>query len=293
MRGPVRQPTSSEFRSGFGPFGYRLTPWIKRLIIANAVVYVLIWTRAVPFQFAVDRFGFNVSQVLTEPWTIITYMFVHAGFFHVFLNMLMLFFFGPRLEDRWGGREFIKYYAICGVGGALFTLVFGGGTIVGASGAVFGVMLAYALNWPDTLVWIWAIFPIKVKYLVLILGAISFFSAFGPGSASDGIAHFAHLGGLVVGFVYLKRGWQVQARWRSLKKRVNKRRLKVVPGGSGSTQSSGGRSAQADEEARMLEVVDKLLDKIKAQGIDSLTPEERRFLDEVSRRRQARHEVRH
>ncbi len=292
----MRQLTSSTYRGGFGPFHYRLTPWVKRLILANAVVSLLVWTRALDYRFVVDHFGFNVSQVLTEPWTIITYMFVHdSGFLHVFLNMLMLFFFGPPLEERWGGKEFIKYYTICGVGGAVFSLymlTFGGGTIIGASGAVFGVMLAYALNWPDSLVWIYAIFPIKVKYLVIFLGAISFFSAFAPGGATDGVAHFAHLGGLVVGYVYLKKGWQVQARWQGLNKRLRKRRLKVVNGGPSAPERRG-RTGGSEEEARILEVVDKLLDKIAEQGIDSLTPEERRFLDEVSRRRQARHEVRH
>lgn len=280
-------------RSTYGTFGYRLTPWVKRLIIANTLVFVLIWSRAIPLTWAVDYLGFNVSQALREPWTIITYMFVHAGFLHVFLNMLMLFFFGPPLEERWGGKEFIKYYAICGVGGALFTLVFGGGTIVGASAAVYGVMLAYALNWPDTLIWIYAIFPIKAKYLVLILGAVSFFSAFS--GASDGIAHFAHLGGLVVGYAYLKQGWRAEAWLGSVKKRVRRRKLSVVSGGADGLGDRGerGRSGRADEETQIQEAIDALLDKIKAHGLDSLTPEERRFLDEVSRRRQAKHEVRH
>ncbi len=280
-------------RSAFGTFGYRLTPWVKRLIIANTLVFVLIWSRAIPLPWAVEYLGFNVSQALREPWTIITYMFVHVGFFHVFLNMLFLFFFGPPLEERWGGKEFIKYYAICGVGGAVFTLAFGGGTIVGASAAVYGVMLAYALNWPDALIWIYAIFPIKAKYLVLILGAVTFFSAFY--GASDGIAYFAHLGGLVVGYAYLKQGWRADAWLGGVKKRVRRRKLSVVSGGADGTGDRGGRgrSAGADEETRILEAVDALLDKIAAHGLDSLTPEERRFLDEVSRRRQGKHEVRH
>ncbi len=280
--------------TGIRPFGYHMTPWVKRLIAANAVVFVLIFAGAIPMEFAVEYLGFNVSQAWREPWTIISYMFVHGGFLHVFLNMLMLFFFGPPLEQRWGGKEFITYYAICGVGGALFTLVFGGGTIIGASGAIYGVMLAYALNWPDNLIWIYAIFPIKAKYLVLILGAISFFSAFaGP---TDGIAHLAHLGGLVVGFIYLKKGWELAAHWKGLRKRWRGRRLRVIPGGKDGTARKGGprRADAADEEARLLEIVDRLLDKIAAEGLDSLTPEERRFLDEVSRRRQASHqEVRH
>ena len=285
----------SMYRGGIGPFGYRLTPWVKRLLIANAVVFVLIWSGAISWDWAVEYLGFNVSQVLREPWTIITYMFVHAGFIHVFFNMLMLFFFAPPLEERWGGKEFIKYYTICGIAGALFTLLFGGGTIVGASAAVYGVMLAYALNWPDTLIWIYAIFPIKAKYLVLILGAISFFSAFS--GATDGVAHFAHLGGLVVGYAYLKQGWRVETRLAGLKKRLLRRKLSVVPGGANGEGSrrEKGRSPSEDEEVRLNEVVNALLDKIAASpdGLDSLTPEERRFLDDYSRRRQASHEVRH
>jgi len=283
----------SMYRGGFGPFGYRMTPWVKRIIAVNAVMFVVVnWIQAIPLTAAVQYLGFNVSEALREPWTIISYMFVHAGFLHVFLNMLMLFFFGPPLEERWGGKAFIKYYVICGIGGALFTLVFGGGTIIGASGAVFGVMLAYALNWPDSLIWIQAIFPVKAKYLVLFLGALSFFSAFA--GAQDGIAHFAHLGGLVVGYVYLKKVWEVQARWEGLKKRLRRRRLSVVPGGSGDgTRGPSQLTPDADEEARILEVVDRLLDKIAAHGLESLSAEERRFLDDVSRRRQAQHRVRH
>jgi len=287
------------YRSGYDSVmsfgGLRMTPWVKRLILANAVAFILLyWVQVIPWETTVAFLGFNVAEVYREPWTIITYMFVHAGFLHVFFNMLMLFFFGPPLEERWGGREFIKYYAICGVGGALFTLIFGGGTIVGASGAIYGIMLAYALNWPDSLIWIYAIFPVKAKYLVLFLGALSFFFAFsGP---ADGIAHFAHLGGLVVGFVYLKKGWEVEARWNALKKRVRKRKFSVIPGGRDSERKKnrkGDPGSKKDEEARMLEAVDLLLDKIAEHGLDSLTPEERRFLDEVSRRRQSQREVRH
>lgn len=279
---------------------FRLTPWVKRLILANAVAFILLnWIQVIPWvRGTVAYLAFNVAEVHKEPWTIVTYMFVHGGFLHLFFNMLMLFFFGPPLEERWGGKEFVKYYLICGIGGALFsvfTLLSGEPTpIVGASGAIYGIMLAYALNWPDSLIWIYAIFPVKAKYLVLFLGAISFFFAFsGP---TDGIAHFAHLGGLVVGFVYLKKGWEVEARWAGLKKRMRKRRFSVISGDAaahGSKRSDRRESKQADEEAQILDVVDKLLDKIAAQGLDSLTPEERRFLDEVSRRRQSQREVRH
>lgn len=275
------------YRSGFGPFGYYLTPWVKRLIIANAIIFLLTWTGVIPLSWAADYLGFNPTEILTEPWSILSYMFVHAGFLHVFVNMLALFFFGPPLEERWGGTEFIKFYTVCGVGGALFTFLFGGGTIVGASGAVFGVMLAYALNWPDNLIWIWAIFPVKAKYFVLFLGALSFFSAFS--GASDGIAHFAHLGGLVVGYAYLKKGWAVSARLEGLKKSLRRRKLSVVSG-SGPNGGSGSEHGNTpDEEGQLLDEVDRILDKIAAQGVGSLTPEEKSFLEEISRRRKQGH----
>ena len=273
------------YNSGFRSFGYRLTPWIKRLILINGVVYLITWTGVIPAAWVYDHLGFSPSRVLVEPWTILTYMFVHANFFHLFFNMLFLFFFGAPLEERWGGREFIKYYVICGLGGALFTVFFGGGTIVGASGAVYGILLAYALNWPDAQIWIWAIFPVKAKYLVMFLGAIAFFQTFSAGGA-DGVAHFAHLGGLVVGYIYLKKGWMLEARYESIKKRMKMRKFSVVQGGKDPEVSKRGTSY--DQEARMLEEVDRLLDKIAADGIDSLSGEERQFLDHVSRLRQKR-----
>ncbi len=277
------------YNSGFRSFNYRLTPWVKRLILANTVFFLVTMTGVIPLSWAFEFLGFksSLSKTLMEPWTIVTYMFVHADFFHLFFNMLFLFFFGVPLEERWGGREFIKYYVICGLGGALFTVLFGGGTIVGASGAIYGILLAYALNWPDAQIWFWGIFPIKAKYLVMFLGAIAFFQTFPMGGGSDGIAHFAHLGGLVVGYIYLKKGWALQGRYEGIKKRVQMRKFSVVPGGKDSgTETESGRSSR---EARMLEEVDRLLDKIAADGIDSLSEKERQFLDQVSRSRQKHH----
>ena len=263
-----------------------MTLWVKRLIIANTLILLAMWMGVIPFLIAVEKLGFDSSQILRQPWTLVTYMFVHANFGHLFFNMLALFFFGPALEQSWGGKEFIKYYTICGVGGALLSFAFGSGPIIGASGAVYGVMLAYALNWPDNPIWIWAIFPVKAKYFILFLGALSFFSAFsGP---ADRVAHFAHLGGLLVGYIYLKRAWALGAHLQGLRRRFRRRKLTVVSGGAGGNGIDRA-AASPDEEARILEVVDLLLDKIAAHGLESLTPEERTFLDDVSRRRQMRH----
>ena len=94
---------------------YRLTPWVKRLLIANTVVFILTWI--VGRNFIFNWFSFQPSEVLFRPWGAVTYMFLHGDFWHLFMNMLVLFFFGPPLESKWGSREFIKYYMICGLGG--------------------------------------------------------------------------------------------------------------------------------------------------------------------------------
>jgi hypothetical protein len=148
-------------RVGFG--GFHLTPWVKRLMLVNGAVFLLTMLVGRPLMF--DIFAFQPSRVLTRPWGVGTYMFLHYDFWHLFLNMLVLFFFGPPLEDRWGSREFLKFYAICGLGGAALSFLFAGYSIVGASAAVYGIMLAFAMNWPDSPIYIWGIFPVKAKWL--------------------------------------------------------------------------------------------------------------------------------
>ncbi len=264
-------------------FGYGLTPWVKRLLIANAAVFVITWLApaVVPFL------AFTPSQVLFQPWTALTYMFVHAGFFHIFFNMLALFFFGPPLEQKWGSSEFLKYYVICGLGGALLSFVFAfNASVIGASAAVYGVMLAFAMNWPDAPIYIWGIFPIKAKWLILIFVGISLFSAFGGGAGGGGgIAHFAHLGGFAAGFLYLKLDRHRPGPLARLRKLFTRPRLTVVHGEPQVRPPVREmRRPRSQEEERMLDDVDRVLDKISHEGMASLTPEERRLLDDVSRR---------
>ena len=270
---------------GFG-FANALTPVVKRLLIANVVVFVA--TLAIGVDFVFEWFSFQPGHFLSRPWGMFTYMFVHGGFMHVLLNMLVLFFFGPPLEARWGGREFTKFYFLCGMGGVAlgFLSVFGAADaqVVGASAAVYGLMLAFAMNWPDAPIYIWGIFPVKAKWLVAFLFVVSLFSTLSaPGSP---VAHFAHLGGLVVGFIYLKLDWRPSERLDRLRKATRVRRLAIVPRDEEEERARPSLDtpwAQADER-RLLDAVDQVLDKISAQGMSSLTPEERRLLDEVSRR---------
>jgi membrane associated rhomboid family serine protease len=281
------------YRGSFS-FGFGLTPWVQRLIIINIGVFIADYATG---RLLTNYFAFVPADILFRPWTVITYMFAHGNFWHIAMNMLALFFFGPPLEARWGSREFLKFYFVSGLGGAALSFVFAyGSPIIGASGAVYGIMLAFAMNWPDAPIYIYAIFPVKAKYLVGVMGMLSFFAMFQGG---DGIAHAAHLGGFAAGFIYLKFSGPTGP-FSRLKKSFSKRRMRVVnvddnrapaagtglgyraPGATGGATARR-RGATAEEE-KLLTELDKVLEKISTQGMSSLTPAERKLLDEVSRR---------
>lgn len=181
----------------------QVTPWVKVLLLANAGAFLV--TLLVGYGAMFDLFAFSPARLLERPWGMVTYMFMHAGFWHLLMNLLFLFFFGPPLEARWGSDLFLKFYLVCGLGGILLSFAFSDATIVGASAACYGIMLAFAMAWPNQTVYVWALFPVKVKWLVGFLVALSFVSALGP--ARDGVAHLAHLGGAVAGFLMVKSGW--------------------------------------------------------------------------------------
>lgn len=139
------------------------------------------------------------------PWQLITYMFLHASLGHVFFNLFALWIFGQAIENFWGTKRFVTYYFLTGIGAALLHMwISGGGApTVGASGAVFGILLAFGMMFPDRYIMLLIPpIPIKAKYFVAIFGAIELFS--GLMRPDSGIAHFAHLGGMVVGFILIK-----------------------------------------------------------------------------------------
>ncbi len=276
------------FRMGAGgnALSRMMTPWVKRLLLANTAVFIVVNALGlVPLHWAVDVLGFSPARLLIHPWSPFTYMFVHGSFFHLFANMLVLFFFGPPLEGAWGERYFIRYYLIAGMGGALFSLfliqLIGTPTVIGASGAVFGLLLAFALKWPDAPIYLWFLLPVKAKYFV---GFIAFFSLYASlGGARDGVAHWTHLGGLVTGFLYLRHGDRLTARLGGLRKRWQRKGLKTTPGGAAEPPRRASKR-RGRREGDRLDEVDRILDKIRESGIDGLTPKEREFLDDVSRR---------
>lgn len=239
-----RYPSASTYAYSFGPGP--LTPAVKALIIANVAVFLLDWlaARSLGFQlFSV--FGLRPVAVIQgfQIWQLVTYLFLHGGLFHILFNMLALWMFGVELERTWGTRAFTKYYFITGIAAGVATLVIALTPLgrdayviptVGASGAIYGLLLAYGLYFPNRPIYMYLVFPIPAKYFVMILGAIAFMAA--AEGAGSGVAHWAHVGGLVAGYLYLKRGRlnvMSEIKYRYLKWRINRmrRRFDVYSGG--------------------------------------------------------------
>ncbi len=274
-----------------------MTPWVKRLLVANVAVYLLNVVGLMPHRWTVEVFGFvpDPLWLLTHPWAPVSYMFVHGGFVHLLFNMVILFFFGPPLERVWGGGKFLRYYAAAGLGGALLHLALapmvGYAPMVGASGALYGLLLAFAFRWPEAPIYIWGILPIRAKWFVGILAAMALVGTFS--GTDSGVASWAHLGGLVTGFAYLKAGDRLErwiqrrgrggSRQRSAMSRGRDRGLGVVDeGGDGGAGS--GRDRPRTGGGDDLDRVNEILDKIRDRGMDSLTAEEREFLTRMSRK---------
>ncbi|MBM3745779.1 MAG: rhomboid family intramembrane serine protease [Acidobacteria bacterium] len=186
-----------------------LPPGVKWLLLTNAAVFVMDYFAHVLFRGDPFRvFGLVPHQALFSGylWQPVTYLFLHGGFWHILINMLTLWMFGMDLERDWGTRRFLEYFFLCGVGAGVCVIVasalFGGMGIrtIGASGAVYGLLLAFGLLYPNRVVLFSFLFPIKAKYFVMIIGAIAFMSSFSTGS---GVSHIAHLGGMIFGYLYL------------------------------------------------------------------------------------------
>jgi len=245
-----------------------MSPWVLRLIVANVAIFFLQTSGAISF----DRFVFVPQLVLVQPWSMVTYMFLHGGGSHLFFNMLGMFFFGTRVEMRLGGQRFLWLYFISGIAGALLSFVLSpNAAIIGASGGVYGIMMAFAMFWPREPIYIWGVVPIEARWLVIIYTGFSVLG--GVGATGDNVAHFAHLGGFVGAFLYLT--WvKKRAGISSFRQKVNSpppEAKRVVKLSRDQLNLEGLHSLTREE-------VDRILDKISSQGIGSLTPEEMRFL---------------
>ena len=282
------------------PESPRLTRAVQWVIALNVAIYFLQLT-VVGAQNMLPALGFRADALSRAWWTVGTYMFVHAGFWHLALNMYSLWLFGPRVERSWSAGEFARYYLLCGLGGWCFHLLFGrDALLVGASAAVLGVTLAYATQWPDDEVYVFGVVPLTVKWMVLLLVALN---VLGGVAGGGGVAYLAHLGGLAAGWLYLRSAGSGSGlqRWRqgvspapdlpdetprAVPRSMPRAREKgseideIIARSSAATPrpaprapSPGVRSAQIDD----------VLDKIAREGLGSLTRDERRLLEERSR----------
>lgn len=265
---------------------FSLTPWVRGLLIANAVVFLLTITVFTgPWFF--DLFAFQPRQLIFRWWTPFSYLFLHNGFMHLALNSLLLFIFGPAVEEKMGSRSFGMYYFTCGFGGAALSFamqIFGSAApVVGASGAILGVGLAFTLSWPDAPLMVFPLpFPIKVKWLFGFIVLTDVLAALT--GASTGIAHFAHLGGVLFGFIYLKGEQAITGKVDPVIA-TRPRPASVVPQAvkRRARRAAAPANNQEPSTRTVHDEVDRVLDKISQHGLESLTPKERKLLDEASR----------
>ncbi|MBN1543500.1 rhomboid family intramembrane serine protease [candidate division KSB1 bacterium] len=268
-------------RIQFG-FGGRMTPMVRQLLIINGVVFFLqLITHAFGDQAPLERwFALQPIQAVYgfRVWQFITYAFLHGGFFHLFFNMFALWMFGPEVERVMGAKPFIKYYIITAVAaGALQVLSHWNSPIIvlGASGAIYAVLTAFALFFPNREIFLLLFFilpiRIKAKYLVMIFVGFSLLSGMQLHlfASSDGIAHMAHLGGALAGFFYLRSGWLIGTLAREHRVRQWQRRQRV-------------EQQKHQEMVDIREKVDSILDRINQVGYDNISKEDKLFLKKAS-----------
>jgi membrane associated rhomboid family serine protease len=239
-------PYASTISFGPGP----VSPAIKALIATNVVVFLAqsFAPRAASFgpDVLTAFLGLRAADVLGHLyiWQLATYMFLHASVLHILFNMLGLWMFGAELERIWGTRYFLKYYFVTGIGAAILTVIFSllpfgfaealrYSIVIGASGAIYGILLAYGLHFPDRPIYMYLVFPIPAKYFVMIMGALAFYSSVSGGS---GVASATHLGGLVIGYLFLKRARihplsELKYRYTKWKLSRTRKRFDVYSGG--------------------------------------------------------------
>jgi membrane associated rhomboid family serine protease len=257
------------YASSVAPRTTRVVLW---LIVTNVVVFIL-------QRFFLDRYvdllGLVPANFLGRAflWQIVTYMFLHASVLHIFFNMLFLWMMGSELERYWGGREFLKYYLVTGCGAGLANVLVqphASVPTIGASGAIFGIIIAFAMAFPDRELLLYFFIRIKAKHFAILVGALELVALLLLPNA--GIARFAHLGGLLVGYVYLKYDRLVYP----IKKMVFRAEARRV--------EEARRKREADAAVAKGEI-DRILDKITVGGMDSLSDKERAFLAKQSGKR--------
>ena len=290
----------------FRPQGFSILPLVvKNLLIINVIFYLATWAADVAWHVDLsDYLGLHyIGASDFRPYQFVTYMFMHGNFAHLFFNMFALWMFGNSIENVWGPKRFLIFYFVCGIGAGLtqelvqyiqlsdivehYQFVSIGNrsipvndylnmlTTVGASGAVYGILLAFGMMWPNARIYIYFAIPIKAKWVVIIYGLLELFSGF---SSVDNVAHFAHVGGMLFGFLLIMYWRYKMGDWRP---KFNIKFKKDDSQGNGHPMTDWDyNQKRADDDKR----TDEILDKISKGGYDSLTKEEKEFLFKQSKK---------
>ncbi len=259
---------------------------IKGLLIANVAGFLV--AKLVGPQIY-DLFGLVPQRLIFDRWVWqpVTYLFVHGNIWHLIFNLFALWMFGMPVLAQWGESEFLKYYFLCGLGAALTSAALGLHStipVIGASGPVYGLLVAFAMLYPDAVVYLYFLIPVKAAHMAILFGALEFFA--GATGATPGIARFAHLGGMVTGYLYIRWWWVWKIRAKSLARGLLHHDVEEV-----STRPRRRRAPRPSPEAGgrredPMAEVDRILDKILESGLESLTEDERELMKRYSRRNQ-------
>ena len=253
------------------------TDAIKILVSVNFCIYILQSVSGKEDVFF-RLFGLVPSTFMSELmlWQPFTYMFFHAPFYssvgisHILLNMLGLWVFGRELEEAWGKTKFLRYYFTTGIGSGLITYFFqisSDNPVIGASGAVYGILLAYGISYPNRMLYIWGLIPVRSMWLVIIMGSIAFFGLLGN---ADGISHVTHISGMLIGYVLLKKKWRWRDIWFAIRKKTIEFQVQ--------------RYEEKSIKKKMLQKdIDVILEKIQKVGFIGLSDKEKSKLYEASK----------
>jgi membrane associated rhomboid family serine protease len=297
--------------TGFGGFSF-FPPVIKNLLIINIAVF---FVQLLGGQIAVGN-GFSLENVIIKyfalipidglgneyvrwsfyPWQLITYQFLHGGFGHIFFNMFALWMFGMEVENSWGSKKFLYYYLLSGVGAGICHLflspLLGGGNAptIGASGAVYGVLIAFGLMFPNRYIFIYFFIPVKAKYLITFFIIMEFMLV---DSANSSVAHLAHLGGALTGFLFIILDKNIQVELKSIFRKSSFKTTKPFNPLGGIADRFKKKEVDV-EDAKYYEVkeqdevtqeeIDRILDKISQSGYQNLTEKEKKILFQASKK---------
>ena len=267
------QYTSSGFKQGFDGSSISIPGGVKFLLIANIVVFILLELSGEK-NFFFRSFGLvpNLVWEKFKIWQLFTYLFIHGDLLHILLNMFMLWVCGQDLENQWGGKDFFLFYFICGIGAGFITVLFNIHSItpiVGASGAIYGLLIAYGFTYPNRILLLYGLFPVKAKYVVLGFGFVAFIASFSANQSN--ISHITHLSGMIIGFIFIcfnlncngLRVWYFRLRLKNTTKKF---------------------FDTNNETAHMKQKVDEILDKLNDSGWESLTDKEEKYLIQASKK---------